>query len=108
MAEGHEAAVAVYKISEKFPAAERFGITLQLRRAALSIPTNIVEGHRRKNAKEFSHYLNIALGSQAEAKYLMEFAVEIGLLGREDANPLLGMLDEVGKLVWALRNSIIK
>lgn len=74
----HNLALIVYKVYEKFPRQEMFGITSQLRRSALSVPINIVKSYNRKSKKEFAHFIDIASGSLAEKEYLIEFAIEIG------------------------------
>ncbi len=102
----HALALAVYRATEPFPARERFGLTQQLRRAALSIPTNIVEGANRKSKKEFRHFLDIALGSQAETLYLLEFASAVGFTSPSDSSLLLDQCDEVGRIIWSLRKAI--
>jgi four helix bundle protein len=63
--------VEVYRISSEFPASERFGLQAQLRRAAVSVATNIVEGSARRTAREYANFLNIATASSAEAQYLI-------------------------------------
>ena len=75
-----ELAYNVYLSSRDFPKEEIYGITSQLRRAALSVPTNIVEGYSRKGNKELSHFLNISIGSMAEAKYLLDFSRRLGYI----------------------------
>ena len=101
----HEMALSVYKISENFPKKEMFGLTSQIRRACLSVPTNTVEGYNRKSKKEFAHFIDIALGSLAETQYLIEFAVAIGYIGEGDLNETHGLIDEAGKLLWGLQKS---
>ena len=101
----HEMALSVYKISENFPKKEMFGLTSQIRRACLSVPTNIVEGYNRKSKKEFAHFIDIALGSLAETQYLSEFAVAIGYIGDGDLHEIRGLIDEAGKLLWGLQKS---
>lgn len=61
----------VYKLTDKFPKDELYGLTSQIRRASLSIPLNIVEGHSRNSKNEFRQFLKIALGSLAETEYLL-------------------------------------
>ena len=79
-----ELAYKVYQVTRTFPKDEIYGITSQLRRAALSIPTNIVEGYARKGDKELSHFVNISLGSLAEVKYLLYFSSRLGFLSTEE------------------------
>ncbi|WP_075342639.1 four helix bundle protein [Tenacibaculum agarivorans] len=80
----HQFALKVYEVTKLFPSGEKFGITSQLRRASLSIPTNLVEGSSRNSEKEFAHFINIASGSSAEVEYLLEFSKEINYLSLED------------------------
>ncbi len=82
-----------------------FGITSQLRRSALSVPTNIVEGYNRKSKKEFAHFIDIALGSLAETEYLIEFAIELGYIKQVEGKDIQVLVEEVGKLLWGLQRS---
>jgi len=75
-----------------------FGITAQLRRAALWVPTNIVEGYNRKSNKEFAHFIDISLASQAETEYLIEFAVELNYI-KKDAENIRTTIEDVGNLL---------
>jgi len=78
-----------------------YGLTSQLRRASLSVPTNIVEGYARKGDKELSRYINIAIGSLAEVEYLLSFSKRLEYL-TEDAYEKVEMLrNEVGRLLWS-------
>ncbi len=76
----HLLALAVYKSSRKFPQDERYGLTSQLRRAAVSIPTNIAEGCGRQGDPEFARFLSFAMGSASETEDLLLLANELGLL----------------------------
>jgi four helix bundle protein len=96
----HELALAIYKLTEAFPKQEMFGLTSQLRRAALSIPTNIVEGYNRRGPKDFSRFIHIARGSLAETQYLLQFAKEIGYF-KCDISAVEDLAEEVGKLLWS-------
>ena len=80
-------------------------LRLRLRRAALSIPTNIVEGYNRKSKKEFVHFIDIALGSLAEVEYLLEFSGDMGYIDRASVNEVDGLIEEVGKLLWSIQKS---
>jgi four helix bundle protein len=75
----HQPVLETYVATRSFPRHELYGLTSQLRRAAASIPTNIVEGSTRSN-KVFAHYLNIALGSAAETEYLLLLCKDLGYL----------------------------
>jgi four helix bundle protein len=93
-------AFEIYKITQQFPKEEIYGITSQIRRSALSIPTNIVEGYSRKGDKELSRFVNIGLGSLAETKYLLYFSNRLGYLEKDKYNELKEGYDTLGKLLW--------
>ncbi|WP_299675268.1 four helix bundle protein [uncultured Tenacibaculum sp.] len=80
----HQLALKVYEVTKMFSSEEKFGIISQLRRASLSIPTNLVEGASRNSEKEFAYFINIASGSSAEVEYLLEFSKSIAYLSVED------------------------
>ncbi|MBP6882270.1 MAG: four helix bundle protein [Candidatus Levybacteria bacterium] len=92
----------VYKETKLFPKSEIFGLTSQLRRAALSVPTNIVEGYSRLSKNEFRHFLTISYGSLSEAEYLLLFSLEEGLIKKEDYENLISLKDECGRLIWGM------
>lgn len=100
-----EMAILVYQVSREFPKDEVFGVTSQLRRAALSVPTNIVEGYARKSKKELAHFVNIALGSLAETEYLLDFVNRLGYC-KSDVSKIEALISEVGKLLWGFYRSI--
>ena len=95
-----ELALYVYAVTKKFPKDEVYGITSQIRRAALSVPTNIVEGYARKGDKKLARFVNIALGSLAETEYLLAFAQRLGYLTVKEYNQMETLRSEVGKLLW--------
>ncbi|MDP3298451.1 MAG: four helix bundle protein [Thermodesulfovibrionia bacterium] len=100
-----ELAYQIYKATEAFPKSEMFGITSQLRRAALSVPTNIVEGYARKSKKELIQFINIALGSLAETEYLLGFSKKLSY-HKADIPEIEKLLEEVGKLLWSFYRSL--
>ena len=102
----HELALRTYEVTKSFPREERFGITAQLRRAALSIPTNLAEGNARKHPKEYLRFCDIARGSLAELRYLLRFARDLGLLSEEHFEELAKGYETVGRMLNALMNSI--
>ena len=95
-----ELAHQVYLETKKFPKDEIYGMTSQLRRAVLSIPTNIVEGSGRQNKNEFRQFVNIALGSLAETEYLLEFCFRLKYLKETDYNRLESLRKDTGGLLW--------
>lgn len=76
----HDLGLAVYRLTDSLPAAERYGLTAQARRAAFSASANIVEGSIKKGRREFRRYLDIARGSLAETAYTLRFARDLGLI----------------------------
>jgi len=97
---GDELAYKIYVGTRKFPKEEIYGITSQLRRAALSVPTNIVEGYSRKGDKELAHFTNISLGSMAETKYLVYFAHRLGYLSDTEYSEINSGYEALGKKLW--------
>jgi four helix bundle protein len=77
-----ELAVAVYRVTRAMPRSERYGLTSQMRRAAVSVPTNIVEGCGRQTEAEFNRFLHIAFGSVRDVGYLVNLAERLGFLSR--------------------------
>lgn len=76
----HQLALEVYALTEGWPSNEKFGLTAQVRRAALSVPTNIAEGSAKRGPRELRRYLDIALGSLSEVSYLLRFSRDRGIL----------------------------
>ena len=95
----------VYSITREFSQSEMFGLTSQLRRAALSVPANIIEGYARVNKNHFRNFLSIALGSLAEVDYFLSFAFEIKLISGSDYQEVVGIREESGRLIWRLYQS---
>ena len=96
-------AVAVYGASRMFPREEIYGITRQLRRAASSVPANIVEGASRESAKDYAHFLQIARGSLAETQYFLHLAKRLGYL--DDAS--VREVEELAKETFACLHGLI-
>ena len=92
----------VYKLSKRFPADERFGLTAQLRRATVSIPSNIGEGKRRKRQRALLNHLDIALGSQGEVEVQLELAQRLGFVSQRDVEPIAKRVAEVGRMLNGL------
>ncbi|HEX4132969.1 MAG TPA: four helix bundle protein [Pirellulales bacterium] len=102
---------SVYLLSRSFPKEEVYGLTSQIRRAAVSIPSNIAEGHTRGFTKEYLHPLAIALGSLAEVETQLMLARELEICGKESAiDTLLADCDELGRqrrgLIKSLRTKV--
>jgi four helix bundle protein len=97
-----------YRLTDAFPGSERFGLTAQMRRAAISVPSNIGEGHSRHHGKEFAQFLYVASGSLSELETQLEVARRLNYLANEDAERLNTFCDEIGKMLMGLRKAIIR
>jgi len=99
-------ALAIYKETALFPAQEKYVITSQLRRASVSVPSNIAEGEGRNSKREFRHRLSIALGSIREIETQVLLSIELGYLRPTSAEGIMALADEVGRLIRGLSNSL--
>ena len=100
--------VEVYKITSHFPSDERFGLTSQARRAAVSISSNIAEGAGRTSTKEFNYFLGIANGSSFELQTQLVIASRLSFIGIEDLNSLLSQIDELQKMNYGFQKMLLK
>ena len=98
--------VFCYEITKPFPKEERYGLTSQIRRAGVSVPANIAEGHSRFHTKEFLNHLSIARGSLAELETELMIAQRVGYLSQEILTKVLAMTDEIGRMTAGLRNAL--
>jgi four helix bundle protein len=98
----HRLTCTIWRVTSSFPRAERFVLGDQIRRAALSIAANIAEGCGRNGDGELRRFLNIALGAANELRYLLELALDVGVLARETGATLIAATDEVRRMLAAL------
>jgi len=96
----------IYVSTQNFPKQERFGLTDQLRRAAVSIPSNIAEGQARSSPREFHHFLSNARGSLAEIETQLQIARNLRYLEPPQGESLLGYAKEIGRLLTGLMTSV--
>jgi four helix bundle protein len=101
----HALVMEVYRATAKFPSEERFGLTAQLRRAVLSVLTNIAEGSKRVSRQDYARFLNMAGGSLAETEYLL-VSRDLGYLPVEDTEPYLQELTEIARMPNGLRTRV--
>ncbi len=94
-------AKAVYQISTNFPADERFGLTLQMRRAAVSVSSNIAEGHSR-TGRHFAHFLSIARGSTSEVESQLFLAAELGFVNAQSIESIISTAGEIHRMTASL------
>ena len=92
----------IYQLVRAFPPVEQYGLTSQICRAAVSIPSNIAEGHGRNSMNELHRFLSIARGSLLETQTQIEIAYRLGYISKDDINEIWSLQDEIGKMLWAM------
>ena len=98
----------VYRLSRAFPREELHGLTAQMRRAAVSIPSNIAEGHTREHTREYLHYLSMAQASLAELETQLEISIRLKYLSSDQGSPALEQSTSLARQLYALRNALTK
>ena len=101
-AKAHALALCVYDFTARFPAEERYGLTSQMRRCAMSVPSNIAEGRGRGSDADFARFLHIAMGSASELEYQLLFAYDVGLLSPTNYQQAERAATEVKRMLSAL------
>ena len=99
-------AASVYRVTEAFPSREQFGLSNQMRRASVSIPSNIAEGQGRGTTKDYVHFLHISRGSLQELETQLLLAQRLNFAVESDVQSLLSLCDEVSRLVSGLINAL--
>ncbi len=95
-----------YRLTRRFPDCERYGLTSQLQRVAVSVPANIAEGHGRGTTKSFLNFLWIANGSLTELETHLLIAVRLGYIDDEELTHVLDLIRQIGRMLIALRRSL--
>ncbi len=101
-----ELTVEIYKATEKFPKEETYGLTSQIRRAAVSIPSNISEGAGRNSKNEFRQFLSVANGSSYELQTQVIIANQLNLLNDETTDALLSKIEEIQKMNYGFQKTL--
>lgn len=96
----------VYRVVKLLPKEELYSLSDQIRRSAISIPSNIAEGQARNSMKEFIQFLAIAKGSKAELETQLLLCVEINYLTNSDIDKAINLIQEIGKMIYALQKSL--
>jgi four helix bundle protein len=102
----HQLTLQIYRASAAFPAAERYGLTSQLRRAASSVGANIAEGCGHRSDREVGRYLQLALASASELEYHLVLAEDLGFLSATDASPLIEKTIEVKRMLTSMTSRL--
>ncbi len=105
---GIELVEIVYSLTGRFPKHELYGLASQIQRAAVSVPSNIAEGHTRESTKEYLQHLSIAQASLAELETQLEIAKRLKYLSEEELNRVLTHTSALGKQLFALRNALMR
>lgn len=106
--QAHELVLTIYKITKGFPKEELFGLVSQIRRCAVSVVANIVEGYARRTSKEKISFLYIARGSLTELEYYIDLSLELGYIAKEQHKALADIRLMTGKLLAGFIRSIEK
>ena len=96
----------VYLATKQFPKEELYGLTSQVRRAAVSIPSNIAEGHSRKSTAEFRNFLSIAQGSKSEVETQLMIAQRLSYINPQQTQTMLSLLQEISKMLNSLKSKL--
>lgn len=102
----HSLVLKIYELTKNFPSSEKFGLTTQMRRAAASIPTNLIEGAHRISRKEFKHFMSIAKGSCGEIKYQIFLSRDLNYLNNDKYNELKIEYERVSMMLTKLYQSL--
>ena len=97
--------IEIYSLTNLFPKEEMYGLVSQIRRSAVSIPSNIAEGQARKYHQQFSHFLSIAQGSLAELETQIIIAIKLGYIAGEQKD-LFDMMHSIGKMITRLKQNL--
>ena len=102
----HQMALAIYKVTAIFPKEELYGLTSQVRRASMSIPTNIAEGCGRNTDADFARFLQMAMGSASETEYQLLLSLDLGFLNKEQYDKLNPDVTEVKRMLASLLKTL--
>ncbi|VAV82938.1 hypothetical protein MNBD_BACTEROID02-1738 [hydrothermal vent metagenome] len=96
----------IYEVTSKFPDSEKFGLTNQLRRASVSIPSNIAEGSSRHSNKDFTRFLQIAIGSAYEIETQLLIALDLKFISKKELDDLISEIDEIVRMTSKFKSTL--
>jgi four helix bundle protein len=96
----------IYLVTKKFPKEEMYSLTNQIRRAAVSIPSNIAEGQQRNSTAQFKYFLSVAQGSRAEVETQIRISRRLRYIEDNEMNKILGLCGEIGKMLFGLEKAL--
>ena len=99
----HALVLRIYQLTKSFPDDERYGLTSQLRRAAVSVPANIAEGSKRRTSQDFARFLNNSEGSLSETDYLLLCSKDLGYMPDSVLDLIAAEIDEISRMLYRLR-----
>ena len=103
----HQLTLRIYELTQSFPKNELYGITSQIRRASLSIPTNIAKGCGRSSEKELARFLTIAVGSLSEVQYLLILSSDLKFISKDDFDALNKVVVEIRKMLYSYHRKLV-
>ena len=98
--------IEIYKLTALFPDNEKFGLISQIRRAVVSVETNIAEGSGRESDKDFAHFLTIAKGSLSEVRSLLSLSVDLRILAGSNGRELIRETEEIQRMIFSFRSHL--
>lgn len=102
----HRLTLVIYEVTLALPDDERYGLVAQMRRAAVSVPSNLVEGSVRAGCREYRRFVGVALGSLFELRYQVHLCLDLGYLSRAQVEQVMEQVEVTSRLVWGLYRSL--
>jgi len=101
-----ELVINIYKLTDSYPASEKYGLIPQTRRASVSVLANIVEGYSKDSSKEYARFLTISIGSVTEVEVFLDISFELGFLDRDNLDRMNILVEEIKKLLYGSRKAV--
>jgi len=101
-----ELVLTIYKITAKYPKSETYSLIDQMRRSAVSVPANLIEGYSKESSAEFARFLTISIGSLAELEFYIEISLDLKYINQENSVKINSLIYEVKKLLYGTRKAV--